>query len=817
MSGSRVDCFHCGERIPAGAIQYARLGRRQEPVCCSGCRAVAELIAGAGLEAFYVHRRGPSERPGADGAGRDDWSAYARDAVQDAVSRALPDGRRSIVLVIDGVRCAACAWLIERVLRRKPGIEDASVNAATARARVLWDPQRIGLDDLLRSIHAIGYRPHPVTSVDGQQAADAERANALKRLAVAGLGMMQVMMFAVALYAGEFDGMDATIRDYLRIISMLVATPVLFYAGATFFRGAYRSLRARTIGMDVPVSFALSLAYAASVANVLRGTGEVYFDSVTMFVFFLTLGRFVEMLARQRTAAVTDALARLAPVTAHRLQSGDVLDVPVTDLQIGDRVLVRSGEVVPADGVVREGEGRLDESLLTGESLAAVRRHGDKVIAGSINLSSPIRIEVTALGSATVLAGVLGLLERAQTTKPRLALAADRAASWLLARALLGAAIVAAIWLVLDPARAFDITLAVLVVTCPCALSLATPAAMAAATGKLARAGVLVTQPDAIERLARADRIVFDKTGTLTRGLVRIGECRTYGDVSAAECLAVAAALERSSEHPIARAFSSAPGLAAEDVVIQPGRGIEGTIASRRYRIGSAAFAGAFSVHEGATAPASRVFLASGKSLLASYEIGDTLRAEAPDVVRSLQLLGLRPTIVSGDSSAAVAQVATACGITDYVARSLPQDKLQRVVDFEASGEIVAAVGDGVNDAPVLKRAHVSIAMGSGSALAQASADLLLVGESLWPLERAVRTARRTVAVVRQNLIWAAAYNLTALPLAACGFVPPWLAAIGMSASSVLVVANALRLAPRTAASRPCAGTRGTAIAAAIP
>jgi Cu2+-exporting ATPase len=361
---------------------------------------------------------------------------------------------------------------------------------------------------------------------------------------------------------------------------------------------------------------------------------------------------------------------------------------------------------------------------------------------------------------------------------------------------LIAAGCVCAAWLVVDPARAFDVTLAVLVVTCPCALSLATPAVMAAAAGRLARDGVLVTAPDAIEHLARANRIVFDKTGTLTRGLVRIEECEVLGDLSADECVACAAALERYSEHPIARAFRGVPGVDAEDVVVHQGRGVEGRVASRRLRIGSAEFAGACATEADAER-GRRIYLSDERGLLAAIRITDTLRSEAPEVVRQLRESGLSTAILSGDGTEAVAAVAARCGIDEFMASRLPDQKLEALVAMERHGEVVAMVGDGINDAPVLKRAHVSIAMGSGSALAQSSADFVLMGESLAPLGRAVATSRSALRVVRQNLVWAAAYNLTALPLAALGFVPPWLAALGMSASSILVVLNAMRLAPK--------------------
>jgi Cu2+-exporting ATPase len=808
MSAAGDTCFHCGEPMPRGLEIRARIAGREEPVCCHGCRAVAEFITGAGLGDYYRYRDAASTR--ADEPPRPDrWSAYDQAELVERLTRPEAGGARSITVLLEGLRCAACSWLADKALSLQSGVLDVSVNPATARARLVWDPQKVRLGDLLRVLEHVGLRPHPLAGEPSEHLALLERRGALKRLAVAGFGSMQVMMFAVPLYVGDATGMDATMREYMRLVSMLVAIPVALYSGWPFYQGAWHALRGRTISMDVPVSLGIILAFVASVWHALTGRGEVYFDSVTMFVFFLSLGRYIEMIARHRAGSVADALARLAPVSARRVRGGATEDVQAVELIVGDELLVRSGEVFAADGVVVEGDGRVDESMLTGESSAAPKPPGSPVHQGTHNLAAPLRVRITAVAGDTVLSGIVALLERAQAERPRLARAADRAAAWFLGRILVGAAVVFAVWWFVDPSRALSATLAVLVVTCPCALSLATPTALAAATAALARRGVLVAHADAIEALSKATHVLWDKTGTLTKGLVRVEHVRTYRDTEAAESLALAASLEQLSDHPIARAFaaSGAPVSRAREVEIHPGRGLEGIVDGRRLRIGTREFAvGLAGVdseverdeHRGADPNASQVCLGDVRGLLAEFRLSDALRSEAPDCVAGLATLGLPSEIVSGDEPSAVAGIADRCGIQGYAARLAPKGKLERLKSLQADGAIVVAIGDGINDAPLLRGADVSVAMGRGSALAQTSADLILVRDSLEELPRTVQLARRTRRVIRQNLAWAIAYNLAALPLAALGFVPPWLAAIGMSLSSVVVVVNAMRLSRGT-------------------
>jgi P-type Cu2+ transporter len=483
------------------------------------------------------------------------------------------------------------------------------------------------------------------------------------------------------------------------------------------------------------------------------------------------------------------------PQTAHRFGSAEpearLTDIIVAELKDDDELLVRGGEIIPADGEILHGSTHVDESMLTGEPLPVPRGTGDRVAAGTLNLGTPVRLRVTAAGSATVLEHIVALLRRAQAERPRITRAADAVSSRFLARVLVGALVVCAFWLIVDPTRAFGATLAVLVVACPCAFSLATLVAVASANATLARRGILVTHQDAIEGLAKVTRVVFDKTGTLTLGKVSVIGCEAVGALSEQECRRIAASLEAASEHPIARAFSADGGASspALDVTVFIGAGIEGDVGDRRYRIGTPAFvAGGLGEDRGA------IVLGYQEEVLASFTIGDTVRPESAEIVKALQARGLGVEILSGDAAGPVRRLAQQCGIHQFAARQSPAEKLQRVKALAVRGEFVAMVGDGINDAPVLGGAGVSIAMSRGSALALASADLILVGDSLRSLPAAIEVARRAKAIMRQNLLWAAGYNLTAMPLAALGWVPPWMAAIGMSLSSILVVLNSLRL-----------------------
>jgi len=798
-----TNCFHCGASLPDGAafalVEVSGLSR---PVCSEACRETATRIVDRGMTEFYRYREGPTGAAAARDRDAERWQSYDRPALQREFVSTDTDGSRRAQLLLQGVRCAACTWLIENSLGRQPGVRSISVDPLTTRASLHWEPGTVALSELLAQLACLGYMPLPYTEDAGDRAAVEERRAALKRLIIAGLGMMQVMSFAVALYAGAWR--DAEIEEFLRLISLVVATPVVFYAGAPFFRGAWQRLRAGSLSMDVPVAIAIGGAWAASVWNTFVGQGEVYFDSATMFVFFLSSARFLEMAGRHRALSLTGALARHLPRVATRVRDGQAEEVGAMELLSGDRVRVAPGGTVPADGRLVSAGGEFDESLLTGESTPVVHRQGDPVVAGSLNGRDAIEFDVTHVGADTVMAQIASLVGDAQAEKPQLVATADRVASYFVAAVLIAAALTGVAWWSIAPERAFEVVLSVLVVTCPCALALATPAAFTVATSALARRGFMLRRAGALQVLAQISDVVFDKTGTLTADEIGIDRVELLGSLREDQVLEIAAALEARSEHPLARAFRHLTAdLPTQNVQAVPGSGLQGEVDGLEWRIGTRRFAGGNSVDDAdEDGSARRVYLGHANGLVAAIQLTETPRVGAREALAAMREAGLELHVASGDRRGPVQALAARLGIPHWRAGQQPADKLAYVRELQASGRRVAMLGDGINDSPVLAGADVSIAMGSGTSLAQHSADCVLMSGSLEPLAEAVGKARATMQVVRQNLAWAIVYNLVALPLAATGMLAPWMAALGMSASSLLVTLNALRLGRTSAAPR---------------
>ncbi|MES1196212.1 MAG: cation-translocating P-type ATPase, partial [Steroidobacter sp.] len=748
----------------------------------------AELISFAGLQDYYQYRDEPAIKPDSH---QDEWSVYAQATVANQYVRIESNNHCSTIVLVDGIRCAACSWLIDRMLRRDAAITEVNVNVATSRVQVKWQGEVTYFEKVLRTLASLGYKPHAMDAAGMQQHASDERRSMLKRLGIAGVGMMQVMMYVLPMYV--HSDMDSTVRHYLQLTGLILTTPVMFYSGWPFVTSAWRAIKLRSINMDVPVALALLLAYAASTWNTLTQHGETYFDSVCMFIFLLTLARFVVMTVRHRSQSVTDALVRIQPRIAHRVNQEAIDDVAVHLLSVDDVVMVRVGEAFPADGEITSGQSTVDESLLTGESLPITRGIGEKVLAGSINVSAPLHVRVTQLGQKTVLSVVIALLEQVHGSKSSSALMADRISRWFLHGMLLITAIVAVSWWLIDPSRVFSTVLAVLVITCPCALSLAAPAVVAAATSALAKRGLLITNADAIERLSQITKLSFDKTGTLTTGKISVTQTRLCSDMSADECIGIASALEKAADHPIARAFAVRDTVSISDIKVIAGSGVEGVIEGTRYRIGNAQFVNELVNPAASIVDDQLIWLGSSRQILATFQLSDPPRNESRAVIDSLRQLGVDSAILSGDSAGAVEQVAHYCGIADYHSRLTPADKVQVLKQYQ-SHTPVAMIGDGINDAPVLGAASVSIAMGGGTSLAQASADAVLMNNSLSVLPQAIRLARKAQQIMKQNLYWAAIYNFSAIPMAALGYITPWAAAAGMSLSSVLVVLNATRV-----------------------
>jgi len=756
---------------------------------------------------------GPHLPAGADAG----WAALDDPAEWPAFSRPLPGvpGAWESYLAIDGMHCAACTLNVEQALAGVPGVSSVQVNGASQTARLTWTEDGCRPSQWLPALRGAGYGATPAGDLlDAAPRLKAQRLM-LWRWLVAGFCMMQAMMYAVPMYVAGPGDITPDIEALLRWGAWMMTVPVILFSCRPFFSSAARDLRNGRVGMDVPVALGLLIAFGASSAATFEPQGpwgdEVWYDSVTMFVFFLLSGRLLEQRLRDRTAGSLEALMRGLPPQVERLRDdGGSERIAVRRLAIGDHIRVLPGERFPADGTVLQGHTRVDEALLTGESEPLSRAMGDAVIAGSHNLAASVVVRVDRLGEDTRFAGIVALMERVSVEKPRLAQAADRIASPFLVAVLVASAGAAWWWWSAGAAHALSVAVAVLIVTCPCALSLATPAATLASAGALARRGVLVRQLQALEAAAGVDTVVFDKTGTLTQETMSVSEVRCRPGVSPAEALAVAAALARHSLHPVSRALAGAAGQnlpRVDEVQEQAGQGLEGRLLSGvlavppglQLRLGSASFCGL----PVALADGARVHLADAQGWLASFALAEGLRPDAAAAVAALQRRGLRVELLSGDGPGPVSQLAARAGIVHFRAACSPEEKLAHVRELQRQGHRVAMVGDGMNDGPVLACADVSIAMGQGVPLAQARSDFIVQGGRLADVEALLGQSRRTRSIVRENLAWAAIYNAACVPLAIAGMMPPWLAGLGMAASSLLVVGNSARLAGAPASRTP--------------
>ncbi|WP_339447740.1 heavy metal translocating P-type ATPase [Pseudomonas sp. EA_5y_Pfl2_R50] len=792
-----LPCYHCALPVPSGSRFTAVVLGEPREFCCPGCQAVAEAIVAGGLESYYQHRSEASANPEALPVQlTDELALYDRADVQQPFVRHQGDLAET-TLLMEGISCAACGWLIEKHLRTLPAVAEARLNLSNHRLHVSWADAQLPLSQILAELRHIGYAAHPYQADRASEQLASENRLALRQLGVAGLLWFQAMMATMATWPEFNIDLSPELHTILRWVALFLTTPIVFYSCAPFFKGAMRDLRTRHLTMDVSVSLAIGSAYIAGIWTSITGVGELYFDAVGMFALFLLAGRYLERRARERTAAATAQLVNLLPASCLRLDaSGQSERILLSELRLGDRVLVQPGAVLPADGTILDGQSSVDESLLTGEYLPQPRTQGDAVTAGTLNVEGALTVEVHALGQDTRLSAIVRLLDRAQAEKPRLAEIADRAAQWFLLLSLIAAAAIGLLWWELDASRAFWIVLAMLVATCPCALSLATPTALTAATGTLHKLGLLLTRGHVLEGLNQIDTVIFDKTGTLTEGRLVLRSIRPLGSRDSDQCLSLAAALENRSEHPIARAFGRAP-LAAEEVHSTPGLGLDGVVGGQRLRIGEAAFVCELS---GAAVPAMPneagqwLLLGDTHGPLAWFVLDDRLRDDAPALLAACKARGWRTLLLSGDSSPMVASVAAELGIDEARGGLRPDDKLQVLQQLHKEGRKVLMLGDGVNDVPVLAAADISVAMGSATDLAKTSADAVLLSNRLDALVQAFTLARRTRRVIIENLLWAALYNGLMLPFAALGWITPVWAAVGMSISSLTVVLNALRL-----------------------
>lgn len=798
MSG---DCFHCGLPLAEDTI-FITINAQPRPLCCLGCKAVAEAIMNSGLASYYEFRDQKSmSQYNLIPPELLELEQYDQENVQ--AKYLLTDDTddmhtQSIILSIEGISCAACVWLLEKRVKTIEGVQRFTVNLSTHRAELCFNETICTLSRILREIAKIGFRAIPFELDQAERHQQQVQQAALKRLAVSGIGFGQVMMFSIPFYEWFSHGISADYRDFFRIMIILVATPVIVYCGTPFFRGAWRSLKSRYLSMDVSISLAILVIYSAGLYATLLRTGEVYFDTMTMLIFFITLSRYLEMRVRYHASFIAQKLRHQAPNWMTRLTGEGEEIVTVNQLKPNDHIIIKPGTTIPVDGEILSGQSSVSEAMLTGEAHPKAKSHGDAVLAGSLNIDHPLTIKVTRCDDNTALATIMKLFERAQYERPKIISLAQRFAHYFVLLQVALAIILFIKLLPLSITQAFWGSITLLVICCPCALALATPIALTAAMNALSKRGFLCTRGHVLEGLAKATDIVFDKTGTLTHGQFSIVQCDIISEHAPEFIQHLASSLEAHSEHPIASAFKYAErNLVVENCQVHPNQGIEGDIKGEHYFLGNPHFISKKLNHVDATQDSSThttVWLANSSGIMAKFGLDDKLRDNTTGLIQLLKEQGYQVHLLSGDNANAVIRCANEVKIHQYRANLSPQEKLQYVKELQDKGATVVMFGDGMNDAPVLMQAQISVAMANAADVTRVNADAILMKSDLMILGDILKHAQKTRRVIQQCLSWAVIYNIFSVPLAFSGLIAPSVAAVLMSLSSITVVANASRL-----------------------
>ena len=790
MNVTAIECYHCGLPAEADSPYHATILGKDRVMCCPGCQAVAEAIVDNGLEDYYQFRTEPAARGDTEfQATLGKLAMYDDPSLQEDF--VIDEGNnKQIQLTVEGITCAACGWLIEKQLARVNGINQVSVNVSERRAAVTWSDEVIHLSGILKALKKIGYAALPFQPDQHEASYQNEQKQFLKKLGLAGLMTMQVMMLMTGLYFDLFGAIEAETRQYFYWVALVLTTPVVFYSGSTFYLGAIKAICARTVNMDVPVTIAVFGTYIAGIKSTLLETGDVYFESICMFIFLLLLSRYLEHRSRHRATQISANMMQYIPVTAHRLSDdGKVEPCLAKHLTVGDKVLVKAGETIPVDGRIIEGASAIDESMLTGEFEPVLKETGAAVFGGTVNQQNTLTIEVHQQLKYALVNQIIRLQSTAMANKPKAAQMADSFSRYFVMAVLAISALTFTYWTIQGNNEAFWIAIAVLVATCPCALGLATPSALTCAMARLNKQGILLKRADALEQITGIDTIALDKTGTLTEGKFGIAD-RWYANPTQAEYLFnVTASLESRSEHPISKAFVTSEPIAVSDFEVTAGGGIRGTVDGKQYLLGSATFTQAA---PSAVPLIANVYLVCNGQCLAAYEVTDSLKSDTAETLAGLDDFQL--VLLSGDTQQNVDKLAAKLPLAVATGELTPEQKYQAVQKLQAQGNKVMMLGDGINDAPVLASADVSVAVGNATDIARNAADVVLLSESLSTVPALVDIATKTRRKIRQNILWALGYNLLILPFAVSGLLLPWMAVIGMSLSSIIVVSNSTRL-----------------------
>lgn len=786
----QAKCFHCGLDVVSESSYHTNVLGKQQAFCCPGCCAVADAIVNNGLEDYYHYR---SEFAAKASQNEGDLLQKLKVFDDDNILQEFvesQDDASEIQLTISGINCAACGWLIEKQLVKLSGIIKVGVNVSARRASVTWNNPQLKLSQILSHIEKIGYQAKPFQPEQHEATFRQENKAFLKRLGLAGLMTMQVMMLNIGVFFDLFGHIDAQTKQYFNWISLLLTTPVILYSASVFFSSAMRALRAKVVNMDVPITLALTLTYVSGVFSTIQNSGQTYFESICMLVFLLLISRYLEHSARYKASQLSANMLEYMPTTANLVSGSTITAVLAKVLVAEQQVLVKAGEMVPVDGVIVQGQGQLDEAMLTGEFDLVSKSAGQTVFAGTINQLGTLTIKVTKPLKNSMLNQISMLQNKALLSKPKIASIADQFSQYFVMAVLVISLTSYIVWLQIDASQALWITISILIATCPCALGLATPSALSCAVAHLNSKGILLKRADALEQISKVDWVALDKTGTLTEGKFTLADCICCEHQQNSHCLEIAACLEQYSSHPIANAFSDiAIGHTVSNFSAKIGNGVMGDIDGVRYKLGSAHFIG---LHVPAQMHSCNVFLATQDTLLCGFLLTDTIRKSSAELVETIKTKHL--TLLSGDIPSVVENVARSLNIPNWLAKQTPEDKLSVIQQAQANHHVVLMVGDGINDGPVLAQADVAVTLGTSSDLAKSSADVILLDNSLEKIGLVFSIAKRCKRKILQNMGWALGYNLFVLPLAVTGLLSPWMAVVGMSLSSLIVVVNSIRL-----------------------
>lgn len=800
-------CFHCGEQIKPGDKYSYKVAGEDKPMCCMGCVGVAEMIIESGLEDYYLKRTAKAKKPDAI---LDNSSLKTNNSpwkgIQELISENLTGDILETDLLIRGITCPACSWLCESKLSAIEGIKFARINYSTNILKLRWNKSSIDLDNIVQTLKNIGYEARLYDKNSIYQNRQEERKEKLQALGITAALGMQVMMISIALYFGRHSGISNSIETTFNWINFSLTSLVMFFSGKTFFQNAIRDLRIGFASMDLAVALGLFLAFLASIYATVIQQGEVYFDTIVMFVFFLSLSRYIEFTLNLKSVGQTHSSEKQLPLMATILLSDREIEqkemISSFDLKINDIILVKPGEAIPADGEIIQGASLINEAMMTGESIPLNKSIGDIVMAGTMNVDSVIKVKVLKAGKDTAIAAIEKLIEDAQLNKPKLTQISDKVASYFIA----GVIIIAVLTMLLIGVNNIELWLdrviSILIVCCPCALSLAMPCVYASSIGRLAKEGIIFKNIDRLINLTNIKHIVFDKTGTCTEGKFTIAKTVTYTDENEEFCLKIASAIEEYSEHPIAEAFKGFKTnniLSIEHIENTPGSGVSALVNNQPYFIGNFKFIKNRTSDtilidiEKNTHLETVIFLANKENLLATFYLNDIPRKNLKPLISFLKNKNIYTHLCSGDNETATSNMASFAGFDEYSSSMRPEKKLHLVEKLQLNNSI-AMIGDGINDAPTLAKSDVSFSISSATDLAQMEADAILVKNDLNGIRKSFEIAKLSKKIIIQNIAWAISYNIIALPIAILGLLTPWLAAIGMSISSLVVVLNADRI-----------------------